>query len=180
VWAADWTKAARAAFDDLAAKHSGVAIVGDAMGGTLALVAASERKPSALVLANPYLGHLVTPSWCPVEYDSLVGPMSRMVKRVICAQDPRVPRYATQSLHAARQCRDLAAGVDAAAKSVACPALVLVGTNDRVVPSAFTVEWASAHLPAATVTKLASSGHDMFHDVEADAAEDAVVKFLTK
>ena len=180
VWAADWTKAALAAFDELAAKHSSLAIVGGSMGGALALVTASERKPSALVLANPYLGHLVTPSWCPIEYDSLVGPMSRMVKRVIREPDARVPRYSTQSLHALRQCRDLGGGADAAAKTIACPALVLVGMSDRVVPSAFTIEWTSAHLPAATVTKFAKSDHDLFHDVESDAAEDAVVKFLTK
>jgi esterase/lipase len=180
VWAEDWRKAARAAFDELAAKHADVAIVGGSMGGALALGTAAERKPAALVLANPYLGHLATPSWCPVSFDSLVGPMSHMVKRVICAQDPRVPRYSTQSLHALRQCRDLAAGVDDEAKKVACPALVLVETNDHVVPSAFTLEWTPAHLPSAKIAKLERGDHDLFHGADADAAEDAIVRFLAR
>lgn len=180
VWVDDWKKAARAAFDDLAAKHSEVALVGGSMGATLALVTAAERKPSALVLANPYLGHLVTPSWCPIEFDSLVGPMSRMVRRVISEQDPRVPRYSTQSLHALRQSRDLSAGANVAAKAVSCPTLVLVGMSDVVVPPAFTLEWRVSHLHAANFEQFQRSGHDLFHDVESDAAEDAVVRFLTK
>jgi esterase/lipase len=32
----------------------------------------------------------------------------------------------------------------------------------------------------ATVAKFAQSDHDIFHGADADAVEDAVVKFLTK
>lgn len=180
VWAADWTKAAAKSFDELAAKHPRVAIVGGSMGGALALVTASQKKPWKLALANPFLGRLSTPSWSPIEFDSLVGPMSRAVKRVICEQNPNVPRYSSQSLHALREARDLALGSDAAAKSVACPTFVLVAMSDAIVPPAYTVEWTASHLPTAKVERFAASGHDLFHDVEGDAAAEAVVRFLAE
>src|SRR5262249_44020965 len=95
VWADDYRKAVRAAYDDLAAKHAKVAIVGGSMGATLALRQAAEKPAAALVLASPYLGHLATPSWCPVEFDALVGPASRVLRRVIVSRPPTPHAYLT-------------------------------------------------------------------------------------
>jgi carboxylesterase len=177
VWADDYRKAVRAAYDELAAQHAKVAVVGGSMGATLALLQAGDKAPAALVLASPYLGHLATPSWCPVEFDSLVGPGSRVVRRVIVTYPPTPHAYVTHSLHAIRQCRDLAQGIDAAAAKVACPTLVLVGDLDAVVPAESTVAWTSAHLKA-TLTRLPSSGHAMFTESGADGAIAQVVSFL--
>jgi len=150
VWAADYRKAALAAFDETSAKHKRVVVVGRSMGATLALMLASERKPAALVLVSPNRGHVATPSWSPVSFDSLVGPLSRVTRRIIVNEDMRGYRYATQSLHALRQCRDLAKNVDDDAARVACPVLVLVGSADEVVAAKTTLEWTTAHLPKAT------------------------------
>jgi carboxylesterase len=178
-WADDYRKAARKGFDELAAKHARVAVVGGSMSSALALLLAAERKPAAMVLASPYLGHLATPSWCPVQVDSLVGPLSRIARRVFVDEDLRGRGYSVQSLHALRQCRDLARGVDAAAKDVACPTLVIVGMRDVVVPPQFTIDWASTHLgDRATTTRLEASGHDIYFDVEGEAAVEATARFV--
>jgi carboxylesterase len=178
VWAADYTKAVRAAFDGLAANHKRVAVVGGSMGGALAASLAAERKPSALVLVNPYLGRLATPSWCPVSFDSLVGPLSRVARRMIVNQDMRGFRYCTQSLHGLRQARDLGLAAATAADHVSCPTLVILSTNDDIVPSKSTLDWASAHLPSAKNVQFAKSRHDLFNDVEGPAAVEATTSFL--
>ena len=180
VWSADYRKAARSAFDELAATHPHVAVVGYSMGGTLALFVAVERRPSAIVLASPYLGHLATPPWCPVAFDSLVGPLSHIVQRVVVNVDLRGRGYSTQSLHALRQCRDLGAGVDTAAKDVSCRVLVLVGDADRVVPSPFAADWTTSHLASAKLVHLPKSDHGVYFDVDAGAAADETVRFLAE
>ncbi len=180
VWAEDYRKAVRAAFDALAATHRRVSVVGGSMDAALALTLASERKPAALVLVGPYLGRLATPSWCPVSFDSLVGPLSRVARRVLASEDTRGRRYCTLSLHALRQCRDLARNVDDEATRAACPALVIVGGQDEIVETKGTLDWAKSHLPGATTALFPSSRHDLFHDVERAAAVEAAAKFLAE
>jgi carboxylesterase len=173
VWAEDYRKAARAAYDDVAATHPRVAVVGFGMGGALALVVAAERKPSAVVLANPYLGRLATP-----QLDALVGPVSRMARRVLGTRDVRGRGYVTRSLHALRQARDLGkAWEDAAAVRVSCPALVLVGASDREVSTPFALAWSDAALKTPAVS-LAASGHDLFHESDAQDAIERTTRFL--
>lgn len=179
VWSADFRKAARAAYDELAAHHESVVVVGSAMGGTLAIGLAAERKPARLVLVNPYLGHFATPGWSPVEVDSLVGPASRVVRRVFVGGEGRGPGYLTLSLHAIRQCRDLATGLDAAAAKIACPALVVLGDEDDVVPAASTVDWTATRLkPPPRVVRLAKSGHAALLGPEAEQGISAVLEFV--
>jgi len=150
------------------------------MGAALALPLAADRKPAALVLASPFLGHFATPSWCPVSFDSLVGPLSRVSRRIFVDEDLRGRRYTTESLHALRQCRDLARGADYAATGVACPTMVLVGAKDAVVTPKSTLDWTAAHLPRAEIRAYDASGHDLFHDADARKATDDVVAFLAK
>jgi carboxylesterase len=179
VWSADYRKAARAAFDELAAHHADVVVVGGSMGATLALGVAAERKPAALVLVSPYLGHFATPAWCPVEFDTLIGPASRVVRRVFVNADGRGPYYRSQSLHAIRQCRDLAAGLDTAAAKVACPTLLVVGDLDEAVPPASSIDWTAAHMkPAPRVVRLPQSGHPALLGPEAEQAFEAVLDFV--
>jgi carboxylesterase len=180
VWADGYRKTVRTAYDELAAKHGNVAIAGGSMGATLALLQAAEKPPSALVLVSPYLGHVATPSWCPVEFDSLIGPASHLIRRMIVTYPPTPHAYRTQSLHAIRQLRDLGAGVDAAAAKVTCPTLVLIGDRDMVVPAQSTVAWTSAHLRA-DVKRLPEAYHALFTDgIDSDIAIDAVVSFLAR
>jgi esterase/lipase len=145
VWAEDDRKFARAAYDALAAKHARVAVLGRGAGATLALLLAAEKKPAALVLVDPYLGRLSTPSWSPVSFDSLVGPASRAVRRTFTQENVLGRGYVVRALHALRQFRDLARGIDAAAKDVACPTLVVAGP-DGTYPSAFALEWTASRL----------------------------------
>jgi carboxylesterase len=180
VWAQDYRKFVRTAYDELAAKHRSVVVVGGSMGAALAVHVAAERKPAALVLVSPYFGRLATPSWCPVSFDSLVGPLSRVTRRMIVDQDMRGRRYASQSLHALRQARDLGLAADAAAAGVSCPTLVLVGSRDVIVSPQSTLDWTAARIPTATTWALASSGHDLFNDVDGDKAVEATVKFLVE
>jgi carboxylesterase len=180
VWADDYRKAVRKEYDALAASHAKVAVVGGSMGATLALLQAAEKPPAALVLVSPYLGHLATPSWSPFEFDSLVGPGSRVIRRVFVSRPPTPHAYLTHSLHAIRQCRDLAAGVDAAAAKVKCPTLVIVGDRDPVVPADSTVAWTSAHLKA-DVRRLPDAWHALFTDgIQTDDALGAVVSFSSR
>jgi pimeloyl-ACP methyl ester carboxylesterase len=100
------------------------------------------------------------------------------MRRVIVPRPPTPHAYVTHSLHAVRQCRDLAAGLDAAATKVTCPTLVLVGDRDPVVPAESTVTWTSAHLRA-DLRRLPEGWHALFTDGTAtDAAIDAVASFL--
>lgn len=179
VWAAEYRKAVRAAYDELAAKHARVVVVGHSMGATLAMLTAAERKPAAIVLSNPYVGRLATPSWSPVSYDALLSPMSRAVSQRIHPGDGLAKTYFTQSLHAARQCRDLGFELGTAAPKIDCPALVLVSDRDEIVPSSAAVEWAAAHLRA-RVVRYAASGHSLYLGPDAAAAIDETLAFLVK
>lgn len=179
VWAADYRKAARAAFDELAAHHADVVVVGGSMGATLALGLAAERKPAALVLVSPYLGHFATPAWCPIEFDTLLGPASRVVRRVFVGGESRGPYYRSQSLHAVRECRDLAILLDAAAAKVACPTLLVVGDMDDVVPAASSIDWTAAHLkPAPKVVRLERSNHPALLGPDAEQGISTVLDFV--
>ena len=179
VWAEGYRKAVRAAYDDLAAMHPRVVLIGHSMGGTLAMLAAAERKPAAIVLSNPYVGRLVTPAWCPISYDALLTPMSRAVQRRIDAGDGLARIYHTQSLHAARQCRDLGRAIDGAAPKIDCPQLVLVSDRDEVVPTDATIEWTAAHLKPRVVRYPASS-HSLYLGPDAAAAIDETLAFVVK
>ena len=179
VWAEDYRRAARAAYDALAAKHTRVVIVGTSFGGTLAVYLAAERGAAALVLANPFVGRLVTPGWCPVAYEKLLGPMSRAVRRRIFEGDGLSKTYVTQSLHAARQARDLAATLDAAAAKVTCPVTVLVGDRDGVLPPQAGIDWAASHL-APTVVRLPGAAHTVFVGTDAASAVEETLRFIAK
>lgn len=55
-----WRQAAIAAYDDLAADHPGVVVVGQSMGGALALALGIDRSPEGIVTVNPAL-HVDSP-----------------------------------------------------------------------------------------------------------------------
>ena len=146
VWAEDYVKAARRSFDALAAKHADVAIVGSSMGGTLALLVGEERKPTALVLVDPFVGRFAKPRWSPVEVETLIGPLSRVVQFALRGEDVRGVGYCTLSLHALRQERDVARRLPADRVKLPVAPLVLLSPADDVSPAAATREWLAAHL----------------------------------
>lgn len=153
VWAEDYVKAARRAYDALAAKHADVAIVGSSMGGTLALLVSEERKPAALVLLDPFVGRFAKPRWSPVEVETLIGPVSRVVQFALRGEDVRGVGYCTLSLHALRQERDVARRLPADRAKLPVTPLVLLGPADDVSPAAATREWLAAHVDGAALVE---------------------------
>lgn len=51
----DWSTAALAEFDRLAAEHPGVIVVGLSMGGALSLLVGAQRRPQGVIAVNPAL-----------------------------------------------------------------------------------------------------------------------------
>ena len=56
----DWRRAAVAAYDDLAADHPAVILVGQSMGGALALAVGVDRAPDGIIAVNPVM-HVDSP-----------------------------------------------------------------------------------------------------------------------
>lgn len=67
-----WRRAAAEAYDDLAADHRGVIVVGQSMGGALALALGVDRSPAAIVTVNPAL-----------HVDSPLAPVLPLLGRIV-------------------------------------------------------------------------------------------------
>ncbi|MCE9635203.1 MAG: alpha/beta hydrolase [Planctomycetes bacterium] len=208
---------------ELAATHRKVSLVGFSFGGAVALRAATgsgvlspppvpDEKgaaapatssapvappaftPHRLVLVNPYFGHVVTPPWCPIDADTLMGIAAATVPRVIKpegmlrlsdqSQAGRLRAYSTIRTKATVIARGIAreASSPEVAAKVTCPTLLLVSENDRTVPSPLSRAWFDVlPLPAASkhLLRFDRSDHILFLDYDREAAYAAVAAFLT-
>jgi carboxylesterase len=132
----DWSAAAEAAYEELAARCGTVVVVGLSMGGTLSVWLA-ERHPeiAALVLVNPLIE---SPGADTVAFiDSLIDGGDELAPGVgsDIARDGSVESaYAELSLRAARSLFAAAQDVSAALGSVTCPILLFSSAQDHVVP----------------------------------------------
>jgi len=180
---------ARGHYLDLLARYDEVALVGFSMGGTMATVLAAERPPARLVLVNPfcavrYRWYYVLPPrwWWPV-----LSPVLRHVWRgrgvhVNRAEDrARIPTYTAfpasiaDALFELRRRMRREADLDA----LTMPALLVCSTGDDVC-AVSAADGLFEAMPSADKEKVvfSRSNHHLLHDHDADAAVEAVVRFL--
>lgn len=189
----DWLEAVKTAYDEAAADHARVSVVGFSMGGTLALDTDFPTAPHRMALINPYLGSIATPSWMPIETDDLIGLATRLTPRVfrpdsmVRINDPagleRLVTYRTIPLESVTALRRLGEQVRAReALPLPCPTLVLISDGDQSAPPEAALAWASTRRtgPPVKVRRFARSNHVLLLDYDAKEAGAAIVEWLTR
>lgn len=177
---ADWSAAAEAAYDELAARCERVVVAGLSMGGTLTLWLASRHPELAgIVLVNPLADGTAPGITGTVEalrglgedYVPAIG--SDIAKEgAVESAYPATPVQPLLSLHATLADLDLAA--------ITCPVLLLTSPQDHVV------EPVSSDLVAATVAgpvervSLDRSFHVATLDHDAPLIEERAVAFVAR
>ena len=185
---AEWTAAVARAFDALAARCRSVAVVGQSMGGLLAMHLATRRPVAAVAT-------LAAPLW----FEGLTKVVSRSATRGVLrgrvrylpklggpdvrdAEEKRInPSYRAFPVQALGQLIDFMAQVDAALPEVRAPLLVLHGQQDHTAPVG------SAHHIAARAGArelrlriLPESYHLLANDVERTIVAAEVGRFFER
>jgi carboxylesterase len=177
----DWSGAAEAAYDELAARCEVVVVVGLSMGGTLSVWLA-ERHPeiAALVLVNPLIE---PPDADTVAFiDSLIEGGEELAPGVgsdIAQEGSVESAYAELPLRAARSLFGAAAGVAAGLGSLKCPILLFSSIQDHVVDPVSSdrlVERAGG--PVERIV-LERSFHVATLDYDREEIEERTVAFVT-
>ena len=186
---ADWVAAAQEAYDALVAdeRFSKVSVVGFSFGGTLALrLDTTAHEPHRVVLANPYLGTLFTPSWSPFETDDLLPVVAKLTARVMRPDSfvrlnkrealSQLATYRTLPLESLVQLQELGQEVSAMEDPVSSTTLLLLSKNDSTVPAA---RAQSLPLTASASSQVyEKSDHLLFLDHDGPAAAQAVVGWI--
>ncbi len=149
----EWLECAANAFDQLRRSHRKVLLVGNSMGGALALVLAQSAEVSGLIVAAPFtrltapwprclwpvICRLV-PYFKPFERADMASPdVQRLVRRIFDGGDVNDPavesfvRNITVPTRAVDQVRRLGRLALRAAPDLKIPTLILQGRVDRVV-----------------------------------------------
>ncbi|SMY10824.1 alpha/beta hydrolase [Brevibacterium jeotgali] len=167
-----WRGAAIAAYDELADEHPGVIVVGQSMGGALALALGIDRRPEAIITVNPAL-HVDSPLapalpllWPFVATVPSIGGDIEKAGVVEGAND-RTPVRAVASMH-----RGLA-GLRDELWMIDCPVTVCLSGRDGVVsPRSFRTLRSRLGTPPRTVA-LRRSRHvaTLDHDADVIAGE---------
>lgn len=174
----DWKTSAAAAFDELAADHAGVVVVGQSMGGALSLALGVERAPRAIIAVNPAL--FVDSPLAPLTpllwpFVPTVASIGGDIEKPGAEEDAndRTPVRAVASLH-----RGLAALRDQL-WLVDSPVTLCVSGRDGVVsPRSLRTIRAGLSAPPRIVA-LRRSRHVATLDYDADIIADAVRTALT-
>lgn len=137
----EWLAAARSARDALQGRCERIAIVGQSMGGALAVLLAAERPPAALVLLAPYLaassGVRRLARWGDLA--TLVAPYVGSRSGTLSIHDPeeraRALGYGVTTPRLLRELSRLADRARAALGAVGAPTLIVQSRDDhRVAP----------------------------------------------
>lgn len=183
----DWVGAVEVAVDAMAARVEQVFVVGQSLGGLLALELASRRRDLAGVasLAAPlWLGGLsataarLTAAGGPLAFVTLLPKLGGSDVR-----DPRIkaanPAYRGVSTRALRELVMFMSVVDAALPAITCPVLVLHARHDHTAPVACAHRIAErAH--AERIRILLHSFHLIAIDVERDIVAAEVLALLRR
>jgi carboxylesterase len=177
----DWSGAADAAYNELAARCDAVAVVGLSMGGSLSVWLA-ERHPeiAALALVNPLI---VPPDADTLAFiqtmidngDVVVPGIGSDIARegVVESAYPESPIEAGLSLFAG------VAEVEAGLSAVSCPVLLFSSPQDHVVPPISGDRLAEGVSGSVERVVLERSFHVATLDYDKDEIEARTVKFVT-
>jgi carboxylesterase len=183
VTATDWIAALRNVL--LSSTDDDVYVVGQSLGGTLALCVLGDPEMATLldklggaVVINPpcspadvdVLEHL---DWL-MERGKVMQPLGHAYFVDATAVDDSYPEVPTSALRALAECSALA---HERLSSINLPVLVVVSAHDDIVDPSFTATLASG-LPVGQVLELANSGHVGLLDAEADVLVDAITSFI--
>lgn len=182
----DWVDAVERATDEVAARHARVALVGQSLGGLLALYEAGRRRGLAAVAS------LAAPLWLPRLAARVAASTQRGLLRRVRAipkfggsdvRDARAkaenPCYPVIPTRALGQLLAFMRIVDDALPLVEAPVLVLHGAQDHTAPAACAPRIA-ARARAQRVRILPRSYHLIAADVERDIVAAEVASFVRR
>jgi carboxylesterase len=180
----EWVAAVERAFDSLRARCERVAVVGQSMGGLLALELASRRTDVAAVatLATPlWLGRLggLVARWAEAGKLGRIRTLPKLRGSDVRDRQVRAenPCYATFPINAIIEISAGMRAVDAALPRIVAPVLVLHGKRDHTAPVAC-AERIAERARAVRTLILPRSYHLIAADVERDIVAAEVIAFL--
>ena len=187
--------AALEAYDSLAAEHEAVDVIGFSMGGLIAAKVAGERDVHSLVLLNPFVGETAGPAWSPFDTDDLTAFMAPLIDSVMRTNMfvnmsdrgaiARLRAYHTVPLSAVQALREYAleARENGVYKTLSCPTLLLLSTNDHVTPAGeahHVLEAMAARddAPRFEEATFEDSDHVLLLDFDKDGATQRITRWL--
>jgi carboxylesterase len=184
--AADWLSAARSALDELRDECHSVSIVGQSMGGSLAVILAADTPVDALVLLAPYfeltpaaervarisgIASLVLPWVRSGAADSLIDPGARRAALGFRVTTPGLLRELRTVTRRGRE----------AMRSLDVPTLVMHSEQDPRIPrEAAESAWAALPCRTRELYWLARSGHVIAADQEREVVTREVTTWLER
>jgi carboxylesterase len=149
----EWLDAARDTYVRLCREHESILLIGNSMGGALAMTLAAERRPSGLVLLAPFTGfaarwqEMLWPltrrfvsQFKPFEHADFSTPeIRRVVQRMCNGADPadakirEFVRGITVPMQAIDQLKQIGRLARKTAPQINAPILLLQGRRDAVV-----------------------------------------------
>jgi carboxylesterase len=183
--AADWLATARDAYAALRRSHTHVALVGQSMGGALAVQLAVEAPPPGVVLLAPYL-QMPAPIWRTSHLLQLLAPVvpywtSRTPPRSI--HDPaalaRARAHVATSATALAELRRVSDGARAVLPRLASPTLVLQSREDnRIAPTTAAETFARIGAATKRLEWFTGRGHVLAVDYAHDEIAARVIAWL--
>jgi len=181
---------ARNGYEQLAKRYEKVVLVGFSMGGTIATILASERKPTQLVLVAPFFGaryrwyHVLPVRWWArilspivhyVRYSQNMVPVNRPGG---ASQVVGYRAFPTSAVHLLFDLRQRATE-EAKLERLDMPVLLMYTPSDDLC-SATDIEQVLGEMPASEkqVISYDRSNHHIFHDYDREDAIRQIISFI--